>query len=1060
MRRLTSLTTALLIFFQALTPGLAWSHNHDSNDRVSFQESAEQKKVSGLLAAIAQARSESDPAPRLTAQESNLHFLRSQSLRVNNSEITLGYNPLRLPSPEIKSTEKDLSFEVFDGALVIIHRKTGAQHKVLNLQAESITADDSLIYVKSKAGTVHAILKRFIKEFAFNTPIPVFKVAQIQEPGEFKMVSLAKPLNQTSPYALAQEMPAETKFQKGDLLFLNQKNEVSMRIDASFMREIVFLESLMLSLFAVAANPQQLEKDGFIRETLAEGQKHFALIQSRLADPELKSALQESGFLDILASTDSDTVKRVTNQALEVRMEGQVEAKLSLQEWEESFEKMRSELRRRQQMSRTDRASEALRSASRRMQDTSKNLFKGTENFLKKAIHRDNIFRLTKTLAVLAGAAAIDNLTGSHVSQWAISLGAKMYHLIIPDVLLDPKLRWPTLQVDMILMTSLPVFVTLGFLGSKFTSWNVKKTMAVAGLRAWGAAQGILYYPIRYLLRQKNLLPGMLASVDPVRDPRLSNSIFASDQKIAQNAEAVNADLLKRNKAELLAGLIAYSVVSGKEGIDTWSLVVSEIDAQKKLGDKERKEWVRLGAVLQRELEGMPGEKLAELINGVDPHALHAMILKAQELRLRLQDNPVLKRELLKRSEAMAVERSAFSKGAGYFVYEAHHRLMNAEPSAPIYNHYLRRFSVDYIFGLLFYSFWGGRADLSKPQDLVHDPKGPLGINRSHLADVADWNTYYLMGMPAALFLDYDNPNGAKKDAAEEWHIEINPRTGRFFETGRQFLVAAIDLPRANYGYYVVRTLKQSLWTLPAVITVGTLSRVGFLGVAPDQAAMSAFWVMMTSMWAYAWPWVIVDRGTIGHETQVRANWEHLQVIYFKLEKAVAEKNDAVIHEGVQQILEIYNRNHQSAPSSFGKGELEFAIELLKTVAENPPVPQKPNESFLKFVTGIGSFITTYFATYFSLSAFDPTADWGQRLLMGVPVSLALYASVALVQKGINRYWDPFLAMTDRWYAKGAKTLRRLRGVSADPVLSFPLLRSERNKEQIKSCRDLLASKS
>jgi hypothetical protein len=122
-------------------------------------------------------------------------------------------------------------------------------------------------------------------------------------------------------------------------------------------------------------------------------------------------------------------------------------------------------------------------------------------------------------------------------------------------------------------------------------------------------------------------------------------------------------------------------------------------------------------------------------------------------------------------------------------------------------------------------------------------------------------------------------------------------------------------------------------------------------------------------------------------------------------------KDTEKIRLATEKLTTIYNLARKSLPTAAQNNQpeipLEQALEFLKESLHNPPVAQKANEKFLKWMTWVGSLSTTALSTYFSVVAFGDGNDWGAKILNDVPHALGLFGLVWMLQMGINRYWDP-----------------------------------------------------
>jgi uncharacterized membrane-anchored protein YjiN (DUF445 family) len=887
-------------------------------------------KYSQFLSAIVNARSENEPAPKLTLAEANILSLNNQSLVLPgqpDKAMTLGRDSLRLPTPNITQVDKETDISLQNDDIVITETKTGIQHKVSGLEPKRFMQNDRWVYIFSHDGTVSVISKDYIKEFAFNSPIPVFKVAisksmatEVQMVGDIKKIS---------PPRLAQSLSDSKEtlhFQEGDLLLLNSNHEVHDVVSARHISEQVHVQSLFLSFLCIGANPDLLKSESFIKSTIDENSLSLDKAKEMLNEPSVKQAMIQMENLDLFGALPIESVKRLTQKANEIRSGSTQADRTSLSQWSEAFEQHHAQQADNQKTAgRVQATLDKLKTGQQKFLD-------GTRNFLKSTINKKNVSTLAKTMAVMAGAAALDTVTGNQASQWAVSMGTKLWDASIPDVLLDPSLRDATIRANLILYMSLPVITAVGALASRYTNWSTKKTLAVAGLRTFGLAQGIIYYPVKFMARQKNLFSGLVAGANPVQVTKTLNSPFASNETLAQNSISINETLRNKKRVELVAYLIAHQVVAQTEGIDPLSVMALTLNSEKNLSESQIKEWGLISAGLQKELADLPADLLEKMISGIDAPLLQSFIKKAEDLKVRLQQDSGYKKRLQSISQRLRkIWETELPKKAGYMTYESHRRLMTADPSAPVYNHYLRKFFVDYTFGLAFYSLWGGRADLKNPQDLVADPKGPMGINKSHLADVSDWNLQYAVVNPANLYLDYDDAKGdkTKNPTQSQESLSIRPRTARFSETAGHFLRTAIDLPRANYGHYFMRALVQTSWTLPAAMTMGIFSRTVFMQQGLGDAIPATFWTLATAMWAYAWPWIFVDRGTILHEQEIAQRWERFLATTQELSLAINEKDskrsNSPYCQGID-LMPIMTSASRSKSSAF----LHFGISLNK----------------------------------------------------------------------------------------------------------------------------------
>jgi hypothetical protein len=837
---------------------------------------------------------------------------------------------IELPFDRIHNFEKEMSWEILEnGDLEFKHKKYPSFfHRVRGLKASHLLFDskEGLLFITTKSGAVHMMVAKSLRDYLFQSPIPVFKVAQWQNPQEPNLQIKSKDLrlqiidfDQKTPkfsenlkrtIDLHPEELKKAYFSRGDLALLDPEGLTHAVFSRKEIIESSQAQAALIRYFSLlyhlayyqGANQEGLDLVHFLdpdprvfgsnlRSETIEKMKEF------LEKDSIRGFLRSASGTSVIASMDYLEMESLLKELDQLqRSQKTLSQRVSLealrerhQEIEKDREDAKKEAERLQEMPWYQRFQESL---SNRYEDTkSKMNSKLDQLFLSK---KKTLQHLQKTL--LYGLAAsgtfyfayegfqmvapeqlqsVEKLLG-----WAVSSGAHWLTKIFP-ILGSSEWRWPNIRTGLILATLMPLSMLISkFAGALITKeYHTAKNWSVLGSRMFSVFLTPLGELFSKALKQPNLYFGLRAGI-PLTTKELWNAPWADEKELVEKRLQLEELVKDRRFKRVMSAMIAFESIADRQRVhplDVLDFIVEQKSEGKEvLNSKELKEFSRLGVHLFHELKSEDAKLYRETLLDLSSNELLEYLRAAEAFKEKLRSDSNFKSKWISFRESARLRFKEWKERLSEYIVgaiERFHEIRSTAPDQSTAKNVAFSAVVDHSARSLAYSLIGARADPSAPSNLAADPEGPIGVNRDHLVS----NAYYWSSWTGKANTEAGLTHSVTEDRRSLYARSLNGEFSAwnekagFRESLAPYFKAVTNFKKAAYGYYGVRYISKKLTLFRSILLLGVTMRfvvdpsASVLGLAGNH-----LWHMaMATMW-YNWIWYYVIRGNIHADRSFR----------------------------------------------------------------------------------------------------------------------------------------------------------------------------------------------
>lgn len=1004
--------------------------------------------------------------PKLNANQAKFMGLGIQKMLVrdrNNNYVPFKYGQsvFSLPTPQVSDISQ-VNISIHNGDIYFEHTKSKNVHVIESLNIVSLDRDAQFIHMISHEGELYSISIRFLKQFMFQSDVPVFAMGTIEaaKQKENLKIGVVHPLS--SPTNLSPALEKNLKqsfthkdqkiaFNEGDI-YINSGDLTLDIIDREDLVATALASSKYLALLCLLNNPRGAETLTEIRQMLEMTPVEFEQIQAEiekfqnidLSSPEnfhLLSSLNPYVFeklipymQNVYTSLNSGDVRnRITLENAQ-KLRAQRDKELAE---EKEFDQKHEETRNK------------LHHLGLQLKHQYDHFLKQTARSVEKSITKENILKISKVLAIVSGTAAIDYLTGEHLAVWATSFAAHFWHDVLPTYS-DPVVGPRTLHAVLMLVPAPFMYLATGYLGSLITGLTRNQFLAKISFFTYGSVAGV--FQILFSdLNLKNIVPTLRRGMDPLeikfQKKRADQSMkeYFSDlmpYRNAFNIPIINTNNnMANNRFELekkavyelrldnAAQLLARAILLKDEKIDIVSQAISEIElaknrsqafgvlekkANQEISKDEMLQIEKLSLQIRSTLSDLNDPDIIEGLSKMSPDKIAEISSQAKNYLNTINQNPTVKGSIKRYSYKVLSYlrktdlffRQKLPRGAGVFFADASNELAHAEANDAIIKQNLRVFFVSYLNEILAGSVAGAYANMNKPNDLLGNPNGPFGINQSFFTQTVNSIIFLTFANPARMFLDFALSKDPTQFSPHESEL-IEPRVERadsFVNTGKNFAKNAFNLYKLNMGHYAIRHLIKTWQMIIPGIAMAVISR-HYLGIQSLEAStIGEVWRMTTAFFPVGLMWAFETRNATLLDQEYQARAHKLKQTQYKINQGLSENNNEMTWNGVDELLKFYEAENKTPlvqRSEFMKNPnqlKENAQKLLIADLKHSVIGYRPNEYFMKAITLGMVYLGAEVASSYFKIVYDPKLSIGELLYN-------LENGIILMGKGFTTIW-------------------------------------------------------
>ena len=1046
------LSSFLLIFsftfngFAGLETPRTEKREESSPQIVPTQLTFLQNKMNSFLAAMGRAQEVNGDSvvPTISTEEANLFGLRGQSIIVptkNSTEIfQLGNSLLPIPAPTVSDVLLQTKMYIKEGELLIQHNSQQIIQRITGFNFIDFVHDGQFLFLLNKGGRVFAVNNRYIKKILFQAPLPIFEVGRLAVSESLSDAKINVVTEEKGPLKLSEDLAARVKpidenqqlaFTKGDL-FISVAGETVDVLNRGDVFDNYMASAKYLTLLTYQNNPRFFETESEIRKILDQDSEVLEKMQVLIEDPKLQEALKSDSSFSILSSLPPYVFEELLPYLHQIHNQlknGSQRKRILFEQFLNDIEKVR---KNKIQSSTNFKTKKTLPSKLQRLARQLKIDFEGASkkalDVVDRTLTKENISRVAMTLGVLSGAVGIDSITGGHIAAWSISFASQFWHTWFAPWS-TPGIGGSTLKAVGTLMLAPYLYQVTGYLGGLITGQNYKEVLNKISFKTYAAMNSYIQL-LSMFFNQKNLLPSARRGINPFNNLKSMNAPWVNADHLAENRRAIESSESENLRLDNAAWLLAHAIILDLDEIDPVAAATAEIELSQNRMNAEgllekkylqsasksqMKEVSTLALGIKQAIVDLGQKDFISGLKKVSPDKLAAIIFRAYELRdeMKLNSNfsNTVKRIGLK---TKLFWQKKLPRGFGVFASESFLELLYAEPNEALMRQNLRVFKNAFTGELLLSSVIGDYSDTSKPDKLLANPNGPLGVNPSFFAQQLQSVLYLVFANPARMFLDFSlvRDPSAQKPTPDQLVHPRTEREGGFFETAKEYVKNVTNLPKLNMGYYAIRHLQKTWLMVMSGLTMAVFVRYGVLNQSVDQAVVGELYRMISSYLVYGWLWGLETRSLTLLEHEVEARAEILRDAQYRINQGLIENNGEMIREGLDRLEKVYNDAGKSLnlPQDWSTKSSEqirlLAQDFLVKDLNRSVIPYKPNELFMRMITVATVVFGSEVSSKFFSMAYASNQTLTEMLAIlghGVTTAGIAYSTIWGIQTMINK---------------------------------------------------------
>ena len=697
----------------------------------------------------------------------------------------------------------------------------------------------------------------------------------------------------------------------------------------------------------------------------------------------------------------------------------------------------------------------------------------------------------SKRVRILAGLTAGGGAALGYSAQtaWGVHLLNVMYENYFPGVLKDSAYRATLLKSSLTLGAFLPLTYILGMVISTKTGFTPIKSLAYQMTKIYAELILPFWHRISGLVRQPNFLRALAEGISPLAKvkadsaigrrlglnadirPGISNPLKSLEARRASEAQGVkvlNALVEQKDKIRSLAWILALQAASAEAGVDPATLATlmsSETYLKAQLDLVANKpefvqKWKQLASELEIEFTKIGRDSDIDSFSQIKLEDLN-MYLQVMRARAKeIKSRGKVERLLAGLKARWLSVRTSTMTGFATFGKDEYNFLREATPSDPVTALFWKQYVVDYSLSVGQIGLFGPRANLKDPQALAANKHSFLWTSAGHRFDMIDQIRIYLLSVAASFMLSYQNPAQVREtgyDPIENISMEGRRTNQTLMAALKTWGKEAFDPTRADeYGQRAIRGFVRSFRTMQFNISMSLAARILAAGQPIGAALGSYSFFFLGGKWGYAWPWDIINMGSLRYDEKfanarsslidarakiaqglrlndaelLKSGYAELSQLYVesdvtlpsleKLQESLEALSNAdlqelrmetapylaaftelrrAIHSGsanrlasARSALETIYRAHGLNESAAAFSQLGN-LNLLEFSLKNPPFETHGNAVVPWIATTVGALSTTYLATFMGVFTFRGNVNWLEIVPATGVASAGLYAA-------------------------------------------------------------------